>query len=416
MGGQAARAVGQEEQERPAVWSRGFGLFFTARSVSMLGSAMVPIATALGVGGLGYGPTGVGLALAAWMAPVALLILFGGVFADRFTPRRMMIGADVVRVATQALLAALFVFGTPGLWQVLVISAINGAAAAMYQPGVASTIPRVARDVQRANATLRVSESIMMLVGPGVAGAVAGFVNVGVVFALDAVGFAISAVCLLLLRLPPGSPVVVEESMWRNLRGGWLEFRSRTWMWSVILVWIIFGATLFGPLIPLGSVLVGGRLGDQAYGLVMSASGAGTILGGLLAMRVRPARPLMAGAIGMFGFALEPLTIAIGAPLGVLMAGHVVGGVGWAFWSVMWATSIQTQVPPEALNRVTAYEVGGSTLAVPVGQVLAGPLAGVFGARETLAVSAVVAVCGCVCLLLVPAVRRLRRVAEVVPA
>ncbi|MER7208028.1 MFS transporter [Streptosporangium sp. NPDC000239] len=416
MGGQAVRAVGQGERERPAVWSRGFGLFFTARSVSMLGSAMVPIATALGVGGLGYGPTGVGLALAAWMAPVALLILFGGVFADRFTPRRMMIGADVVRVVTQALLASLFVFGTPTLWQVLVISAINGAAAAMYQPGVASTIPRVARDVQRANATLRVSESIMMLVGPGVAGAVAGFVNVGVVFALDAVGFAISATCLLLMRLPPGSPVVAEESMWRNLRGGWLEFRSRTWMWSVILVWIIFGATLFGPLIPLGSVLIGGRLGDQAYGLVMSASGAGTILGGLLAMRVRPARPLMAGAIGMFGFALEPLTIAIGAPLGVLMAGHVVGGVGWAFWSVMWATSIQTQVPPEALNRVTAYEVGGSTLAVPVGQVLAGPLAGVFGARETLAVSAVVAVCGCVCLLLVPAVRRLRRVAEVVPA
>ncbi|MFD0888669.1 MFS transporter, partial [Streptosporangium algeriense] len=285
MVGQAVRAVGQGEREGPAVWSRGFGLFFTARSVSMLGSAMVPIATALGVGGLGYGPTGVGLALAAWMGPVALLILFGGVFADRFTPRRMMIGADTVRVVTQGLLASLFVFGTPKLWQVLVISAINGAAAAMYQPGVASTVPRVARDVQRANATLRVSESIMMLVGPGVAGAVAGFVNVGVVFALDAVGFAISAVCLLLMRLPPGPSAVAEESMWRNLRGGWLEFRSRTWMWSVILVWIIFGATLFGPLIPLGSVLIGGRLGDQAYGLVMSASGAGTILGGLLAMR-----------------------------------------------------------------------------------------------------------------------------------
>lgn len=415
MGGRAVRADDQGRRELPAVWSRSFGLFFTARSVSMLGSAMVPIATALGVGGLGYGPTGVGLALAAWMGPVALLILFGGVFADRFTPRRMMVGADTVRVVTQALLASLFVFGTPRLWQILVISAINGAAAAMYQPGVASTVPRVAGDVQRANATLRVSESIMMLVGPGVAGAVAGFVNVGVVFAIDAVGFAISATCLLLMRLPPGPRVVTEGAMWRDLRGGWQEFRSRTWMWSVILVWIIFGATLFGPLIPLGSVLVGARLGEQGYGLVMSASGAGTILGGLLAMRVRPARPLMAGAIGMFGFALEPLTIATGMPLEILMAGHVVGGAGWAFWSVMWATSIQTQVPPEALNRVTAYEVGGSTLAVPVGQVLAGPLAEAFGARETLTVSAVVAVCGCACLLLVPAVRRLRRVTGAVP-
>ncbi len=408
----AVRAGDQERRRQPEVWSRSFGLFFTARSVSMLGAAMVPFATAVGVGALGYGPTGVGLALAAWMAPFAVLILFGGVFADRFTPRRMMIGADATRVATQGVLAALFVFDRPQLWQVLVISAINGVAAAMYQPGVSSTVPRVARDVQRANATLRVSESIMLLAGPGVAGAIAGFSNVGVVFAIDAVGFAISATCLLLLRLPVVATAPAEESMWRNLRGGWHEFRSRTWMWSVILIWIVFGITLFGPIIPLGSVLITDSLGVRAYGLVMSASGAGTIVGGLVAMRVRPARPLMAGAIGLFGLALEPLTIATGMPLGVLMAAHVIGGTGWAFWSVMWATSIQTQVPSEALNRVTAYEVAGSTIAVPIGQAIAGPVAAVVGAPDLLIVSSVVAVCGCASLLLVPAVRRLSRRVE----
>lgn len=381
----------------------------------MLGAAMVPFATAVGVGALGYGPTGVGLALAAWMAPFAVLILFGGVFADRFTPRRMMIGADTVRVVTQGLLAALFILDRPQLWQVLVISAVNGVAAAMYQPGVSSTVPRVAGDVQKANATLRVSESIMLLAGPGVAGAIAGFSNVGVVFALDAAGFAISATCLLLLRLPVVAAAPAEDSMWRNLRGGWHEFRSRTWMWSVILIWIIFGITLFGPMIPLGSVLITDGLGVRAYGLVMSASGAGTIVGGLIAMRMRPARPLMAGAVGLFGLTLEPLSIATGMPLWALMAAHVVGGVGWAFWSVMWATSVQTQVPAEALNRVTAYEVAGSTIAVPIGQALAGPLAAVVGAREMLVVSSVVAVCGCASLLLVPAVRRLSRVQESVP-
>ncbi|MER5420962.1 MFS transporter [Streptosporangium roseum] len=408
---QAVQAGDRQEQAGPAVWSRSFGLFFTARSVSMLGAAMVPFATAVGVGGLGYGATGVGLALAAWMGPFAVLILFGGVFADRFTPRRMMIGADTVRVVTQGAGAALFVFDRPQLWQILVISAVNGVAAAMYQPGVSSTVPRVAADVQKANATLRVSESIMLLAGPGVAGAIVGFAGVGVVFAIDAVGFAISAACLLLLRLPVVAAPAAEASMWRNLRGGWQEFRSRTWMWSVILIWAVFGVTLFGPMIPLGSVLITGRLDEAAYGLVMSASGAGTIVGGLVAMRVRPVRPLMAGAIGLFGFGLEPLSIATEAPLAIMMAAHVVGGAGWAFWSVMWATSVQTQVPPEALNRVTAYEVAGSTLFVPLGQVLAGPVAGVVGARELLAVSSVVAVAGCVALLLVPAIRGLRRVA-----
>ncbi|MGW0590669.1 MFS transporter [Streptosporangium sp. NPDC002607] len=408
--GQAVLDDDQRELGGPSVWTRSFLLFFTARSISMLGASMVPFATAVGVGGLGYGPTGVGLALAAWMAPFAVLILFGGVFADRFTPRRMMIGADTVRMVTQGISAALFISGRPDLWQILVISAVNGVAAAMYQPGVSSTVPRVARDVQRANATLRVSESIMMLAGPGVAGAIVGFWGVGVVFAIEAAGFAVSAVCLLLLRLPAVAFQAVARSVWRDLRGGWQEFRSRTWMWSVILVWTVFGVTLFGPMIPLGSVLITERLSETAYGLVMSASGAGTVVGGLIAMRVRPGRPLMAGAIGLFGFALEPLSIALASPQGVLMVAHVIGGAGWAFWSVMWATSIQTQVPAEALNRVTAYEVAGSTLFVPIGQVLAGPVAGVMGAPQLLTMSSIVAVAGCASLLLIPAVRGLRRV------
>nr|BFE85563.1 MFS transporter [Planobispora longispora] len=370
-----AQAVhaGKEEQAGPAVWSRNFALFFTARSVSMLGAAMIPLATALGVNALGYGATGVGLALAAWMGPFAVLILFGGVFADKFTPRRMMIGADLVRTVTQGGLAALYAFTHPPLWQILALSAVAGVAAAMYQPGVSSTVPRVARDVQRGNATLRVSEAIMMLTGPAVAGGIVALSGVGAVFAIEAVGFAISAVCLLVLRLPPppAGAGTAEESMWRNLRDGWYEFRSRTWMWSVILIWVVFGITLFGPMIPLGSVLVSEDLGEAAYGLILSASGAGTIVGGLVAMRLRPARPLTAGAIGLFGFTLEPLSIAAATPLEVIMAAHVIGGAGWAFWSVMWATSIQTHVPQEALNRVTAYEVGGSTIAVPVGQALA---------------------------------------------
>ncbi|RSN14302.1 MFS transporter [Nonomuraea sp. WAC 01424] len=387
------------------MWTREFMLFFTARTVSMLGWAITPVATALALHDAGYGATGVGLALAAWTVPMAGLILFGGVLMDRFTPRRMMIGADVVRVATQAAMAVLFLLGRPELWQVLALSAIAGAASAMYQPGVAGTVARVAPDVQRANATLRMSEAIMQLLGPGLAGALAGLAGVGVVFAIDSAGFAISAVCLLLMRTRvTGSG---EEPVLVRLREGWREFRSRTWMWSVILIWVIFGITLFGPLIPLGSVIVTDTYGQTAYGLVMSASGAGTIVGGLLALRVRPARPLAAGGIGMFLFALEPLSFAAGLPLGVIMACHVLGGAGWAFWSVMWATSVQTLVPAEALNRVSAYEIGGSTMAVPIGQALAGPMAGLVGARELLTVSALVAVAGCLALLSVRPVRQI---------
>ena len=303
-----------------------------------------------------------GLALAAWMAPFAVLILFGGVFADRFTPRRMMIGADTVRVVTQGAGAALFVFGQPQLWQILVISAVNGVAAAMYQPGVSSTVPRVAADVQRANAhPARSPRRSCCWPGRASRAPSSASPGVGVVFAIDAVGFAISAVCLLLLRLPvvaapPAEAVDVAQPA-RRLAGVPVQDLD-----------VVGDPDLGGlrrhpvrPDIPLGSVLITEQLGEAAYGWSCPASGAGTVVGGLVAMRVRPARPLWPRAIGLFGFALDPaVDRRCELPLAVLMAAHVVGGAAWAFWSVMWATSVQTQVPPEALNRVTAYEVAGS--------------------------------------------------------
>ncbi|MFC6079572.1 MFS transporter [Sphaerisporangium aureirubrum] len=392
-----------------AVWTRDFGLFFTARSVSTLGTAMVPVAMSLGVLQAGYGISGVGYTLASSTLPMALLVLFGGVFADRFTPRRMMVGADSVRLVTQSVTAVLFLGGTPQLWQLMVISAVNGTAAAMFQPGLASLIPRIASDVQRAVATQRTSESLMLLVGPSIAGVLVAFADVGVVFLVDAAGFGVSALCLALLRLRDVPRVGTEATVWVNLREGWQEFRSRTWMWGVILVWSAMGIAVFGPVLPLGATLVSAAYGATSYGLVTSAFGAGTIAGGLVAMRVKPSRPLAAGAAAMFLFALEPLSITLGLPLPVMAACHLAAGAGSAFWGVMWMTSVQTQVPPDALNRVHAYEVAGSIMAIPIGQALAGPAAALLGPREVLAVSTVVAVSSCVCLIAVPSIRGLRR-------
>lgn len=392
------------------IWTRDFRLFFTARSVSMLGTAMVPVAMSLGVLQAGYGATGVGLTLAASMVPMAVLVLFGGVLADRFTPRRMMVGADLVRLVSQSVTAALFLAGAPALWQLMVISAVNGTAAAMFQPGLASLIPQIVKDVQRAVATQRTSESLMLLVGPSVAGMLVAFADVGVVFLIDALGFGVSALCLALLR-PRPAPVPAEDgSMWANLKQGWREFGSRTWMWGVIVVWAFMGIAVFGPVLPLGATLINASYQATGYGFVTSAFGAGTIVGGLVAMRLTPRLPLAAGASAMFLFALEPLSITLNLPLVLMAASHLLAGAGYAFWGVMWMTSVQTQVAPEVLNRVHAYEVAGSVMAVPIGQAFSGPVASLVGAREVLAVSSLVAVGGCAVLLSVPAIRRLRRV------
>jgi Major Facilitator Superfamily len=399
------------------LWSRNFTYYFLARAVSLFGDAMLLVVTALAIGRV-YGATGVGFVLAAWMVPFLGCILFGGVLADRFSARPLMIGADLVRLVTQGVVACAFFLGTPSLWLLVACSAMTGAAAAMFQPGVNSMVLLVAQDPQRANATVRVADSVAQLLGPATAGVLFGLLGAGPVYAIDAGTFAVSAVCLAALRLGRvrvAAGTGAGTSMLRDLAEGWHEFRSRTWMSSVILVWVVYGIVLFGPLVPLGAVLVSERLGAAAYGWVQSALGAGTVLGGLAALRVKPGRPLAAGATAMFGYTLLPLAIALHAPLLLLLAAATVNGLAWAFWSIMWQTSVQTHVPPEKLNRVTSYEVLGSDASLPIGQALAGPMAGLAGPERVLAASVAVGALGCTALLLVPAVRNLRRAPDTLP-
>ncbi|MGV9775036.1 MFS transporter [Streptosporangium sp. NPDC003464] len=399
----------EQSSAAPArLWTRDFTLYFGARTVSLLGDAMMPVAAALAVGAI-YGVSGVGYVLAVWTAPFVIFVLFGGVFADRVGARSMMVGADVVRIFTQTAVAVAFFAGTPPFWLLLSASFLSGTAAAMFQPGVNSMVPLVAEDPQRANGTLKIADAATQLGGPVLAGLLMALTGAGAVYAVDAGTFLLSGLCLVFIRLAPAAGAKERSTVMLDLRRGWTEFRSRSWMWSVILIWVFFGALVFGPYIPLGSRLIGDRLGDAAYGWVMAGLGAGTVLGGLIAIRFRPARPLAAGGVAMSGFAFIPLPVALELPLPLLVAGQLLGGTAWAFWSVMWSTSVQTQVVPEVLNRVTAYEVAGSVAGVAVGQALVGPVSEIVNPRDLLFVSTGASFAVCAALLLTPPIRRLRR-------
>lgn len=411
---------------RPPLWDRRFTLYFTARAVSLLGDAMMPVAAALAVGAL-YGISGVGLVLGTWTGTFVLLVLFGGVLADRFGARRMMVCADLVRVLTQGILAAAFFAGTPPFWLLVTMAALAGAAVAMFLPGANGMVPLVAREPQRANATLKVADALAHLLGPALAGLLITLTSAGTVYAIDAGTFLLSGLCLTLIRLTPAEPAEptvdapapaaadadsrarTTGSLRRDLRQGWQAFRARTWMWAVILIWMGYGVLVFGPLVPLGSALIGARLGPDAYGLAVSCLGAGTVLGGLLALPLRPARPLAAGTVAMALYTALPLCIALDAGLPALLAGHVLGGGAMAFWSVMWATSVQTHTPPALLNRVTAYELAGSVSGIALGQILAGPATALASPGRLLLVSAGACLAGSAALCAIPAIRTLRR-------
>ncbi|MFH9725590.1 MFS transporter [Streptomyces sp. NPDC017254] len=400
----------REQDAPPSPWrSSRFRLFFTARSTSLLADGMLMVSLTTAVLGAGYGASGVGYALAAWMAPIVLLVLFGGVLADRFTPQVMMVGADVVRMVAMLALAVLLIATDIRLWHIMALLALSGAATAMFQPGLASLVPQVAEDIQRANALLRVSEAICTLLGPGVAGLLVAYWDVAGSFVVIAAAYALSALGLAPLRGLGTARDESDDPMWHRLATGWHEFRSRSWLWGVIAVWAVYGLFVFGPALPLGAALLTQQHGAGGYGWIASADGAGTIVGGLLGMRVRPRRPLVAGACAMFFFTLNPLAPALGWSFTATALTGVVAGCGFAFWGVMWATSVQSHIPLAVLSRVSAYDVAGSIMVIPLGRALAGPAADAYGADRVLLFSSVMGIALIGVMLCIPAIRALGR-------
>ncbi|MFF8731306.1 MFS transporter [Streptomyces sp. NPDC015171] len=417
----AAQDVRKAAAGDPALWSRDFALFFVARALARLGDTMLPVALAAGLLEHGYGAGAVGLAMASTAAAFAGLVVFGGVIADRFSTRRLMIGADLVRLGTQSVAAGLFFTGHVVLWQICAIGVANGMAGAVFQPGVASTVPRLAADIQGANGAIRIAESAAQLAGPAVAGVLVGLASPGGVFAAHAATYALSALCLLLLRLRP-LPAAARgagagpRAFRADLVDGWREFRSRAWLWGVIAVWCLYMVAVWGPTVPLVATEVVQHHGPGAYGLVNSALGAGTVVGGLLALRLRPRRMLRAGAVSLFAFFGFPAAVGAGLGVPAMAAGAALAGAGMSFWGVMWATTVQTQVPAAVLNRIHAYDVAGSLAMMPVGQALAGPAAGALGADHVLLAAGGVSLAVAAILLAIPAVRDLVRADAPAPA
>jgi MFS family permease len=392
------------------VWSKDFTLFFAARTVSILGDQMlVPITVTVAVLQAGYGVTGVGFALAAHTAPLAVLVIFGGVLVDRLTPLRVMVAADWARVVIHGVLAASFAVGTPGLWLIVTLLALGGVCTAAFQPGYASVIPRIVGDVQKANAAIRVAESLVAVVGPAAAGLILAFAPVSTIMAIDATTYGISAICLHAMRLRiPRAPKV--SSFRRDLVQGWREFCARRWLWNVIVIYMLFQVTVNGPFMTLGPSIITIEHGERALGLIMAMFGLGAVLGGLAAARLKPRHPLRAGAIAMTGGVFSLLAVALELSPPIIAAGYVLHGAGGAFWLVMFHSSVQTRIPADVLGRVHAYDVAGSLVMRPVGQMVAGPAALLVGAVPVLFFSSAMLLTTVALLLAVPAVRDLRTV------
>jgi len=379
-------------QYRRVLRHRDFRFLFLGQSASAVGDQVVIVALALYITQLTGSPTDLGLVLAAQSLPLIGLVLFGGVWADRLPRHRIMTAADYARALLHGVLAASIVLGGATVPEMIVIEALFGAARAFFQPAYSGLLPQTIPDteVQQARALSSITENLAILIGPALGALMVLTVGAGAAFALDAATFLLSAELLRHIRpRARGAAPEARESVIADLRAGWREVRSRTWVWATIAAFTVAVLCAYAQWYALAPVVSRDIYGSAGvFGLLESVAGGGAVVGALLGMRWRPRRPMVVGLLLTLMWPLQTLAFAVAAPLAAVVVLAFGAGLGFTLFEVWWATALVRHIPPQALSRVSAYDWMGSLALLPLGFAIAGPLAAALGARVVLAVGA----------------------------
>lgn len=389
---------------------RNYRLLWIGRTASVLGDSLTYVALTFAVLGLRGSGTDIGLVLASFALPRVLFLLVGGVWADRLPRRLVMVTSDVVRGLAQLGLAAAFLSGNASLPVFMLVAAVTGTASAFFQPASTGLVPEAVSTerLQQGNALISLSQSTANLLGPVASGVLVVLIGPGWIFALDGVTFLISAAALLAMRLQR-LPRTATGSFVAELKLGFREVVRRDWLLPSLLTFSFVNLSFAGFLVIGPMAMRASYHGASDWGLLMTCVGLGGLIGGSMALRWRPRRPLVA----VFALlAASPVYLAVlsGTPtLIVVLAAVLVGGAALNLGDTLWHTTIQQQIPAASLSRVSSFDWMVSFVFFPIGTMVAGPLADAVGVPTALVIFAALSMIPPAAILLLPAIRRIRQ-------
>jgi MFS family permease len=384
---------------------RPFRLLWLGRVASAAGDALVPVALAFAVLSVRHSATALGGVLAAFTIARVSFTLVGGVVADRFPRRAVMIGCDGARAIVEALTAVMLLTHSMTLPRFFVTAAIFGAASAFFAPASDGLVPKTvsAANLQTANALLATSRNGLSVFGPAVSGILIFAVGTGWVFAIDAISFLVSIFFLLQLKVPAHTRAVQQHFV-RELRDGWHEVVTRDWVRAPIAGFAISNMC-FASFLVLGPTIFRAHPhGARDWGIVSTCGAVGAILGSLLSARYRPPRPLTACFLATTLVALPIAALAGPLPVAAIAAAWLVGFGSITFANTYWETTLQQRIPENVFSRVRSYDILVSFVFMPVGMIAFGPIAHFFGNEPTLLVAAGVAAATSLVVAFVPGV------------
>jgi hypothetical protein len=385
---------------------RSFARYLAASTISTLGSGMAMVALAFAVLGFG-GATDLGIVLLAREIPIVVLLLLGGVFADRIPRRTILVSSDLVKGAAQVATAILLFSGTANVWNVALLQAVFGVSAAFSRPATTGLVKEAVSDarLQEANALLGLSSSVLSIAGPAIGALIVAAGSPAWAIAIDSLTFFASAALIASMHLIT-SVRIASASILGDLRDGWREFVERSWAVAMVVSFGLFQLSYFPALLVLGPLVAKEQLGGAgAWGAILAIESLGAVVGGLFALRLRFSRPLVASQLSVLPAGLLLAALAVPLPLIWLAVVSFANGIGFAVGNVLWMTALQRNVPGHTLSRISSFDWLGSVALNPIGYALIGPLAVAIGTPETLVIAAVLNICVCVGVVLVPSVR-----------
>ncbi|MCY0958299.1 MFS transporter [Streptomyces sp. H27-H5] len=399
-------------RRRPAWAGRNYSLLTAAAVVTNLGSHGALIAASFAVIQTGGSPGDVGLVAAARTLPLVLFLLIGGAIADRLPRHRVMVWANALNCVSQAAFAVIVLTGHPRLWQMMLLTALCGTGTAFFNPAAEGMLLSTVSGphANRAFALFRMAMNGAGIGGAALGGALIAAVGPGWVLAVDAAAFAVAGALRAFLDVGHIPERVPGGGLLSDLREGWVEFRTRPWLWSIVLQFSVVVAVVGAAEAVYGPLVARDRLGGAApWGLALAFFGVGTIAGAFLMMAWKPRRLLLVGTLCVFPLAMPSAGLAVPLPVWALCLVMLVSGLAIEVFGVSWMTTMHQEIPEEKFSRVSAYDWFGSVSMLPLATALAGPVESAFGRTSALwgCAALVILVTGLV--LFVPDVRRMTR-------
>ncbi|MDR6883623.1 MFS transporter [Bacillus sp. 3255] len=404
----------------PFAKSRAFPYIWLSQLISMLGGSVTTVILPMVVYSITGSTTMMGLVMTAYMLPYVLMLPLSGWIVDRYDRVRIMMLTDIVRFIVMLAIAALIFTGALSITVLFGLVAMYGLMEGLFHPAYSAVRATVfTADIRNAaNALTQMSHQGVRIIGPVLGGLIVSTVSASYGFGLDALTYLISYLCLLLLvkkslyKLKSKHEAVQSNASFswkRELLEGVTILKGHPWLWITILAFCFVNICYNGIIVILVPWLFKVHLGldPLIYGIGITCSGAGAITAAVIfGSRTQWLhRGILAyGAVILSGAALlaMPFT-ASPVLLSLLMA---IEGFGLMIFGLIWETSLQELVPPEAFGRVVSLDLLGSFALLPLSYALVGWIADQIGGTITITLFALLGLVIVGGVLCVPAIRR----------